>query len=179
MSLPLPEESHHGSLPRLDDLFAAHYERVARVIGRVIHDQARAEEIAVEVFLKWSRNPRAHGDGAEGWIYRAAVREALDEWRRQARRNRFERIFAPFLPTPLTPEQLYAAESEQRNVRTVLAALQGRMASLLLFWAEGLSYREMAAALDVNPSYVGSLLSRAQDAFRKEYVKRYGKAFPQ
>ncbi|MEX2302142.1 MAG: sigma factor [Bryobacterales bacterium] len=145
MSLPLPEESHHGSLPRLDDLFAAHYECVARVIGRVIHDQARAEEIAVDVFLKWSRNPRAHRNGAEGWIYRAAAREALDEWRRQARRYRFARIFAPFLPTPRTPEQFYAAESEQRNVRTVLAALQGRMASLLLFWAEATNWRRMRA----------------------------------
>ena len=179
MSLAVPKESQRGSLHRLDDLFAAHYERVARVIGRVIHDQARAEEIAVDVFLKWSRNPRAHGNGAEGWIYRAAVREALDEWRRQARRSRFERIFAPFLPTPPTPEQLYAAKSEQRNVRTVLATMNRRMASILLLWSEDLSYREMAAALDVNPSYVGSLLSRAQDAFRKEYVKRYGKAFPQ
>jgi len=31
----------------LDAIFRAHYERVARVIGRVIHDQARAEELAV------------------------------------------------------------------------------------------------------------------------------------
>jgi len=45
----------------LDEIFRAHYERIARVIGRVIHDQARAEEIAVEVFLKWWRNPQARG----------------------------------------------------------------------------------------------------------------------
>ena len=41
----------------LDTLFRAHFERIARVIGRVIHDQARAEELAVEVFLRW--NPLA------------------------------------------------------------------------------------------------------------------------
>jgi hypothetical protein len=35
------------------------------------------------VFLKWSRHPNAHGDGAEGWLYRTAVRGALDELRRQ------------------------------------------------------------------------------------------------
>ena len=57
--------------------FAAHYERVSRVIGRVIHDQSRAEEIAVEIFLKWWRNPRARGEHAEGWLYRAAVRKAF------------------------------------------------------------------------------------------------------
>jgi RNA polymerase sigma-70 factor (ECF subfamily) len=78
----------------LDAIFRAHYERIARVIGRVIHDQARAEELAVEVFLKWWRNPQAHGEHAEGWLYRTFVREALDELRRQARRSRFERRFS-------------------------------------------------------------------------------------
>jgi RNA polymerase sigma-70 factor, ECF subfamily len=159
----------------LDDLFDAHYERVTRVIGRVIHDQARAEEIAVEVFLKWNRNPKAHGSGAEGWIYRTATREALDELRRQLRRRHYEKVFAAILPkAPQTPEQIYETDRERDRVRTVLTAINGRMASLLLLWSEGLSYREMAAALDIQLNYAGSLLSRAQEAFRKEYRKRYG-----
>lgn len=166
-----------GTSGQLDLLFSAHYERIARVIGRVIHDQARAEEIAVEVFLKWCRNPKAHGEHAEGWLYRTAVREGLDELRRQVRRNRFERVFAPFLGEPRTPEQLYSAQTGRRNVRTVLAALDRRSASLLLLWSEDVSYREIAAALEVAPNYVGSLLSRALDAFRKEYLKRYGNEF--
>jgi hypothetical protein len=33
---------------RLDAIFRAHHEPIARVIGRVIHDQARAEELAVK-----------------------------------------------------------------------------------------------------------------------------------
>ena len=56
----------------LDEIFRAHYERVARAIGRVIHDQARAEEIAVGIFLKWWRNPQAQGGHPEGWLYRTA-----------------------------------------------------------------------------------------------------------
>lgn len=160
--------------PTLDDLFGAHYERVARVIGRVIHDQARAEELAVEVFLKWRRHPSAHGEGAEGWIYRTATREALDELRRQTRRRRFEDLFTRFLRPPPTPAQLHAAECEREHVRSVLAAMNSRAASVLLLWAEELSYREIAAALAMHPNSVGSLLSRAQESFRKEYGKRYG-----
>ncbi|HVY91882.1 MAG TPA: sigma factor, partial [Bryobacteraceae bacterium] len=90
----------------LDQIFRAHYERVARVIGRVIHDQARAEELAVEVFLKWWKSPEAHGDHAEGWLYRSAVRKALDEWRRQLRRSRFEQLFRLERGSPPTPEHL-------------------------------------------------------------------------
>ena len=99
----------------LDAIFRAHYERIARVIGRVIHDQARAEELAVDVFLKWWRNPRAHGEHAEGWLYRTAVREALDELRRQTRRSRFERLFSFFRESPQTPEHLYAVNAEQHE----------------------------------------------------------------
>jgi RNA polymerase sigma-70 factor (ECF subfamily) len=160
---------------RLDSIFRAHYERVARVIGRVIHDQARAEELAVEVFLKWWRNPPAHGEQAEGWIYRTAVRQALDELRRQTRRHRFERFFRFAREAPPNPEQLHGAEVERLKVRAVLAGLNQRQAEVLLLRAEELSYQEIAVSLEVNPNYVGSLVSRAQDAFRKEYLKRYGK----
>jgi RNA polymerase sigma-70 factor (ECF subfamily) len=45
---------------------------------------------------------------------------------------------------------------------------------LLLLRSHGLSYGELASALHLNPASVGTLLSRAQDAFRKEYIKRYG-----
>jgi RNA polymerase sigma-70 factor (ECF subfamily) len=164
----------YSGADKLDGLFHAHYERIARVIGRVIHDQARAEEIAVEVFLKWKRNSVAQGDRAEGWLYRTAVREALDELRRQARRSRFERLFASFRPSPQTPEELHSSNIERQNVREVFAVLSRRQTEIRLLWSEELSYREMAAALEVNPNYVGSLLSRAQDAFRKEYISRYG-----
>jgi RNA polymerase sigma-70 factor (ECF subfamily) len=158
----------------LDAIFRAHYERFSRVIGRVIHDQARAEELAVEVFLKWWRNPQAHGEHAEGWLYRTSVREALDELRRQTRRSRFEHLFGFAPESPPTPEQLYAVNAEQHRVRTVLGALNRRHAELLLLWSQSLSYQEIAVSPEMNPNYVGSLVSRAQEAFRKEYLKRYG-----
>lgn len=158
----------------LDTIFRAHYERVTRTIGRVIFDQARAEELAVEVFLKWERTPRAHGEHAEGWLYRTGIRMALDELRRKAREERLEHVLIFFYQPPPTPEQQYAVTAEQEHVRAVLNALQRRHAEILLMWSEDFSYQEIAAMLAVSPSYVGSLVSRAQNAFRKEYVKRYG-----
>jgi RNA polymerase sigma-70 factor (ECF subfamily) len=75
---------------------------------------------------------------------------------------------------PRTPEDLHASDVERRQVRTVLAGLRPRDATLLLLWSEELSYAEMAAAVGVQPTSVGSLLRRAQDAFRKDYEARYG-----
>ena len=77
---------------RLDELFRAQYARLARVVGRIVQDQGRAEEIAADVFLRWQRHPAAHGEGAEGWLYRTAVRQALDAWRRDQRWARVQRV---------------------------------------------------------------------------------------
>lgn len=156
-----------------ESFFYAQYGRTARAIARVIRDPARAEELAVESFWKLWRHPRAHGEKAGAWLYRVAVRVALNELRRQARSDRYESLSdAP--AAGLTPEEAHAAAEEQRQVRLVLAAMNARQAELLLLRTSGLSYDELAVALKVNPKSVGSLLSRAQQAFRKEYIKRYG-----
>ena len=153
--------------------FRAHYARVAGVIARVIRDPARSEELAVEVLWKLWRTPAAHGEQAGGWIYRTAVRTGLNELRSRGRTQRHEQL-ADATPGGLNPEQARAAAQEQEHVRAVLAALDPRQAELLLLRGSGLSYAEVAAALELNPSSVGTLLGRAQQAFRKEYIERYG-----
>jgi RNA polymerase sigma-70 factor, ECF subfamily len=157
----------------IEAIFRAQYERIARVIARVVRDRARAEELAVEVFLKLWRNERAQGENTEGWLYRVAVRAGLDELRRHARRTRYESLTG-FGRATLTPEQIHAATEEQEKVRAVLATIERRQSELLLLRNNGLSYEEVADALELNPASVGTLLSRAQQAFRKEYIKRYG-----
>ena len=153
--------------------FHERYERIIRVVARVVRDPARAEEIAVEAFWKLWRNPKAQGDQAGGWLYRTAVRLALDELRRQTRRVRSEKATEGPLSAP-TPEQLRLDDEAREQVRRTLARLDSRSAELLLLRSDGLSYGEVAAALDLTPASVGTLLTRAQRAFRKEYVTRYG-----
>jgi RNA polymerase sigma-70 factor (ECF subfamily) len=157
----------------LEALFRAQYTRIAGVIARVARDPARAEELAVEVFLKFSRHPNAHGENAEAWLHRTAVRMGLDELRRQTRRLHYESLLG-FAAATSTPEQIHAAAEERERVRRVLGLISRRQAELLLLRSHGLSYGELASALHLNPASVGTLLSRAQYAFRKEYIKRYG-----
>ncbi|MDP8982913.1 MAG: sigma-70 family RNA polymerase sigma factor [Acidobacteriota bacterium] len=153
--------------------FRTQYDRIARVIARVVRDPARAEELAVEVFLKLWRTPGAQGEKAESWLYKVAVRKGLDELRSRTRRSRYERPFG-FLRRVPTPEDIRTTTEERERVRFVLAVIERRQAELLLLRSHGLSYDELAAALGLNPVSVGTLLSRSQQAFRKEYIKRYG-----
>jgi RNA polymerase sigma-70 factor (ECF subfamily) len=156
-----------------ESFFSVNYSRVAGIIARVVRDPARAEDLAVEVFWRLWRTPQAQGELAAGWVYRTAVRQGLDELRRRARRSRFESLIGAAQRSP-TPEQLHAASQQQDQVRAVLTALDAGQAELLLLRASGFSYDELATALDFNPSSIGTLIARAQNAFRKEYVKRYG-----
>jgi RNA polymerase sigma-70 factor (ECF subfamily) len=161
--------------PTFDALFEAHYEPIARAIVRIVQDRGRAEELAVEAFWKLLKNPQAQGRSAGGWLHRTAVRLALDELRRRARQSRYERLLGWIpLSRSRTPHELFSASQEQGRVRSVLAALPDRQAELLLLRHEGASYDELASSLDIHPASVGTLLSRAQQAFRKEYVQRYG-----
>jgi RNA polymerase sigma-70 factor, ECF subfamily len=154
--------------------FQAHYERIARSIARIIGDRARAEDFAVEAFWRLWRHPKVQGANAGGWVYRTAVRLALNDLRGDRRRSQYEAGRAAPQKSPETPEQAHAAAEERRQVRHVLALLDERQAELLLLRTSGLSYEELATAMDLNPASVGTFLSRAQQAFRKEYLKRYG-----
>jgi RNA polymerase sigma-70 factor (ECF subfamily) len=157
----------------IESLFRARFDRTARIIARVVRDPARAEELAVEAFVKLWRNPQAHNSIAEPWLYRTAVRLGLDELRRQTRRLRYESLLARVRGTP-TPEEIHSATEERDRVRLVLGAIPPRQAELLLLRSQDLSYAEVAAALDLNPASLGTLLSRAQQSFRREYIERYG-----
>ena len=163
----------------LDSLFDAQFTRITRVIARVTRDPSRAEELAVDVFLKWSRTPGARGPHAVGWLYRTAIRVGLNELRSETRRQWYERLFT-VTPTARshvsTPEDVRATNESREQVRVVLSHLSRRQAALLVLQSDGFSNAEMAAALNLNPASVGVLLARAQAVFHREYVRRYGDA---
>lgn len=165
-------ESSESSF-NFEAFFHANYSRVARLIARVTGDPARAEDLAAEALWKLWRSPAAHGAAAEGWLYRTALRLGLNELRGRERRGRYESLSAAE-GSVATPEQEHAAAEERKQVRAVLADMPERDAELLLLRSSGWSYQQVAEALELNPASVGTMLARAQRAFRKEYVSRYG-----
>ena len=160
----------------VEPLFRLHYARIARMIARMVRDRARAEELAVEVFLKLWRKGTKDMHCVEAWIYRVALRAGLDELRRQVRRARYEGLleWMHLERQPATPEELRRNCEVADRVRAVLSRIPVKQAQLLLLRSEGWSYAELAATLRWNPASVGTTLKRAQEAFRKEYIERYG-----
>jgi RNA polymerase sigma-70 factor (ECF subfamily) len=106
-------------------------------------------------------------------LYRTAVRVGQNELRRQIRRSRYEKLFGFVRGTP-TPEELLVVRQEQQRVDLVLSVLEPRQTELLVLRSYGFSYDELASTLDLNPSSVGTFLSRVQQAFRKEVIAGCG-----
>lgn len=160
----------------IEALFRAHYGRVARVIARVVGDRARSEDLAVEVFLKLWRNHKAQSENVEGWLYRVAVRDGIDELRRRTRRGHYERMLAWVQPRPpaATPADIHSVFQKQTRVRSVLSVLEPRQAQFLVLRSQDFTYQEVASILNMNPASIGTLVSRAEKSFREEYIKRYG-----
>lgn len=175
------ERSDNLSLPtevpdvasNFDALFSAYYRRLSRLLYRVTGDTSRAEEFAAEAFWRLYRKTPPDGANIEGWLYRTGLRLALDSLKKERRRARYEAL-ARLLGVAPSPHQAVERQEEQARVRQTLGSLKPVQAAMLLLRSEGLSYAELAAALNLNPASVGTLLSRAGQAFKKEYVSRYG-----
>lgn len=162
-----------GSTADFDSLFAANYKPLARVIYRILGDSAAAEELAAEAFWKLHRSPPASKGNLAGWLYRTGLRLAFDSLKKRKRRALYE-AKAPVSAAVQNPEEVVNQQEQQARVRLALSSLNPVQASLLILRSEGHSLNEIAAILVLNPNSVGTLLARADAAFRKEYVNRYG-----
>jgi RNA polymerase sigma-70 factor (ECF subfamily) len=159
-----------------DALFDNGYRRLARLLYRITGDASSAEEIASETFLRFHRKPPPAAINIEGWLYRTGFRLALDHLKKERRRARYESLAGAFSlnASPEKPDTLLEFAEERRRLRRALSALKADEIALILLRAEGFTYDELAAKLQLNPRSVGTFLARAEEAFRKEYVKRYG-----
>lgn len=156
-------------------LFANEYRRVVSIAYRITADSGEAEDVAQEVFVRFARAPRLHGEGAAYWLYRAAAHTALNAVRSRRRRALRER--RAFLLSRSSvqagqdsadPQSVLQREQLRAAVRAALLRLKARDAELLALRYGGLSYAELAGTLQIPPAQVGTRLARAERALKEE-----------
>jgi RNA polymerase sigma-70 factor, ECF subfamily len=167
------------SLEEFETLFVRHYPQVVGILRRIVGDHGRAEDLASEAFIKLYRRPLAQDSDSNvgGWLYRTATNLGIDALRAAARRNGFEQAAARESNQEKTADngfdRIVRSERAQR-VRTVLAEIKPAQAQLVFLRASGHSYKELSAALGLEPTSVGSLLVRAEVAFEQRYRELFG-----
>ena len=172
-----------GDQTAFTQLVANYQDRLVGVLAHMLQNKEAAEDLAQEVFLRVYRARHGYEPTAKfaTWLFRIANNLA-NNMRRDAGRRK-EVVLSvndsgPLGPRPgerliaeksaLMPARQFDKSEMQNMVQAALATLneKQRMA-VLLHKFEEMSYADIAASLEMTPSAVKSLLSRARENLRE------------
>jgi RNA polymerase sigma-70 factor (ECF subfamily) len=155
---------------RLTYLFATYHGPLVRFLTRRVGDRDWAEEIAQETFVRAMKQETITSE--RSWLFAVATNLVRDEARRDARHRRRlelmrEEAKAEAVEEP--PPSSMEREEDRAMARAAIEQLAERDREALLMREEGLSYEEIATALELSVGSVGTTLSRARRRLMEAY----------
>jgi RNA polymerase sigma-70 factor, ECF subfamily len=180
-------ELRAGNMSGFDFLIQKYRRPIINFMYRMVHNQAVAEELAQEVFLRVYRSRETYRAEARfsTWLYRIATNLGVN----YARDNRAERTASTIYldetdsetgTTPDVADSTPGAEAEllrrerMNAIRQHVLALPERQRSAVLMHKyEGMDYKQIGDVLKLSESATKSLLFRAYQTLReklKEFV---------
>jgi RNA polymerase sigma-70 factor (ECF subfamily) len=179
-------ELRAGNMGAFDVLLAKYRKPIVHFMFRMVHNQAVAEELAQEVFLRVYRSRETYRAEARfsTWLYRIATNLGVNH----ARDTRHERTAStiyldePDFETGTTPDVADSTPSVEADMlrrermkairQHVLALPERQKTAVLMHKYEGLDYKQIGEVLKLSESATKSLLFRAYQTLR-EKLKNY------
>jgi len=176
----LVERVQKGDNGAFDLLVLKYQHKIVNLVMRYVRDPELAQDITQEAFIKAYRAlPRFRGDSAfYTWMYRIAVNTAKNHLAAQRRRpmdieldlqdpEQYE-LHARLKETD-TPEGVTLSNELLEIVERAIAALpEDLRTAIVLRELEGMSYEEIAQAMECPVGTVRSRIFRARDAISKK-----------
>jgi RNA polymerase sigma-70 factor (ECF subfamily) len=176
----LVTELQAGSDAAFDWLVTYYHGPVYNLVFGILADAADAADVSQEVFMKAFRGIRGfrRGSSLKTWLYRIAVREALNHrrwcWRHHRQQvsidaeNEEGQRAIDLEDLDATPFEKLAALETQTVIRNALASVPEQYRSaVILRDLEGLAYEEISEVLDVSVGTVKSRILRGRRALRE------------
>ena len=176
--LSLVRRVQSGDKGAFDALVRKYQHKLVKLVMRYVRNPAEAEDIAQEAFIKAYRAlPQFRGDSAfYTWLYRIAINTAKNavvsrdrspiEYnidRNDATEESYE--MQGRMKDSETPEGLVLTDEIRRTVNAAIEALpEDLKTAIVLRELDGLSYEEIAAAMDCPVGTVRSRIFRAREA---------------
>ena len=175
-------ELKSGNMAAFDILLAKYRKPIIHFMFRMVHNQAVAEELAQEVFLRVYRSRETYRAEARfsTWLYRIATNLGVNH----ARDNRRERtaptvhLDEPDYETGTTPDladdrptvEAKLLRDERMNAirEHVMALPERQRTAVLLHKYEGMDYKGIGEVLKLSESATKSLLFRAYQTLREK-----------
>ena len=179
------ERLRAGDAAAFDRLVAERSADIYALLYRLTEDPEEARDLTQETFLQAFRSiAHFRGDAdLRTWLYRIAVNQARNRWRWWRRRRRgvtvsldaTDETHEQPLGTRLVDEhaddpeaRTLAHEREEILLAAVRTLARPYREAVVLRDVEGLSYEEVAAALDISVGTVKSRLSRGRTELRRK-----------
>ncbi|MCP5269079.1 MAG: RNA polymerase sigma factor RpoE [Zoogloeaceae bacterium] len=173
----LVERAQKGEKQAFDILVAKYQRKLHRLLSRFIRDAAEVEDVAQEAFIKAYRAlPSFRGDSAfYTWIYRIGINTAKNHLVAQGRRAPTSTSYdseeaetfddGDQLRDINTPESLLHSKQIGETVNAAMESLPEELrTAIVLREIEGMSYEEIAAAMNCPIGTVRSRIFRAREA---------------
>jgi RNA polymerase sigma-70 factor, ECF subfamily len=175
----LVQRVQKGDRSAFDLLVLKYQHRVLKLVSRFVNNTAEAEDVAQDAFLKAYRAlPSFRGESAfYTWLYRIAINTAKNSLVANRRRpvdfdldlqdpDQFERHAR--LAEVDTPERVLLTEEIRQVVEGAMEQLpEDLRTAIVLRELDGLSYEEIAEAMDCPVGTVRSRIFRAREAIDK------------
>ena len=174
--LELVRRAQRNERGAFDLLVLKYQHKVVKLVARLLRDPTEAEDVAQEAFVKAYRALGSfRGDSAfYTWLYRIAVNTARNAIASRQRRpldyeaelSEGEQLnLASRLRDTDTPEATALSEEIRVTVNQAIESLpEDLRTAIVLREVEGLSYEEIAAAMDCPVGTVRSRIFRAREA---------------
>jgi len=175
----LVERVQQGDRSAFDVLVLRYQHKVVKLVMRYVRDQAEALDVTQEAFLKAYRAlPGFRGDSAfYTWLYRIAINTAKNHLVAAKRRpldydldlqNPDQYEMHGRLKDGDTPEGVLLSEEIRETVNQAIEALPNDLrTAIMLRELEGMSYEEIASAMECPVGTVRSRIFRAREAIDK------------
>jgi RNA polymerase sigma-70 factor (ECF subfamily) len=158
-------------------LLEKHRGPVIHFLYRMVQNQAVAEELAQEVFLRVYRSRATYEPTAKftTWLFRIATHLALNSIRDRRNEKLQESLDREVADGPVRQvatgepnvEQLLLRQARLLEVRQAIESLPGKQrAAVLMHKYDEMEYSQIAGVLNCSESAVKSLLFRAYEALR-------------
>jgi len=169
--MELVTRAQNGDRNAFSELVRIHAQGVMNVVYRMCGDMNVAEDAAQETFIQaWMKLSSYHPKSSlRNWLYRIAVNTAIDMLRKD-KRILPGAVEDMYLKDPEPSPEILVASSERTEwvQNAVLTLPDASRAVLVLREFEGLSYQEIAEALEIPVGTVMSRLNYARKLLREK-----------
>jgi len=176
IDMALVERVQRGDKSAYDLLVLKYQHKIGHLVSRYVHDAHESQDVTQEAFIKAYRGLKNfRGDSAfYTWLYRIAINTAKNHLVTMSRKISDTGIDAAdaeqydggsALRENATPERVMATEEIARVVQESIEALpEDLRVAITLREFEGLSYEEIAVAMECPIGTVRSRIFRAREA---------------